>query len=177
MNIAAAETDYAVVSDTDTVRLQRLLPGPAERIWQYLSDGELRRQWLAAGDMAPRVDTPFELVWRNDALTDPPGARPDGFGDEHRMQSRITEYDPPRRLAFTWSGDSDVSITLEPRGDEVLLTLVHRRLGDRNRVLMHSAGWHAHLDLLADRLRSAQSAPFWDTWLRLKACYDARLPA
>ncbi|MDN5781278.1 MAG: SRPBCC family protein [Luteimonas sp.] len=176
MNIATIEADYAVLSDTDTVRLQRTLPGPVERVWQYLTDSDLRRQWLAAGDMDPGVDTPFELVWRNDALTDPPGDRPDDFGGEHRMQGRIIECDPPRRLAFTWSGDSDVTITLEPRGDDVLLTLVHRRLGDHNRVLMHSAGWHAHLDLLVDRVHGRRPEPFWNSWLALKADYDARLP-
>lgn len=158
MNTATLDTDYGVFSDTDSVRLQRVLPGPIERVWNYLTDSDLRRQWLAAGDMTPRVDSEFELVWRNDELTDPPGNKPDGFGDEHRMQGRITEYDPPR-------------------GDDVQLTLVHRHLGNRNRVLMHSAGWHAHLDLLADRVSGRKSEPFGDGWLRLKADYDARLPA
>ena len=49
-----------------------------------------------------KVGAPFELVWRNDELTDPPGQRPPGFSAEHRMQSRITELDPPRKLAFAW---------------------------------------------------------------------------
>jgi uncharacterized protein YndB with AHSA1/START domain len=177
MNTATLDTDYGVFSDTDTVRLQRVLPGPIERVWSYLTDSDLRRRWLAAGDMTPQAGSAFELVWRNDELTDPPGNKPDGFGEEHRMQSRITEYDPPHRLAFSWDGDSDVTIELEPRGDNVQLTLVHRHLGNRNRVLMHSAGWHAHLDLLADRVSGRKSAPFWNTWLRLKAAYDARLPA
>src|SRR3546814_13429495 len=39
------EASYAVVSDTDTVRLQRTLPGPIERVWQYITDAGLRRQW------------------------------------------------------------------------------------------------------------------------------------
>ena len=51
------------------------------------------------------------------------------------MQSRITELDPPRRLAFTWEGSGDVSFELEPQGDEVLLTVIHRRLPDRDTLL------------------------------------------
>src|SRR3546814_12718486 len=89
-----------------------------------------------------------QMVGRNDELTDPPGERPESFGGEHRQQSLVIECDPPRRLAFTWDGDSDVTIELEPRGNQVLLTLVHRHLGNRNRVRMHSAGWHAPLDQL-----------------------------
>ena len=49
-----------------------------------------------------KVGAPFELVWRNSEPTDPPGKRPEGFGEEHRMESRILELDPPRKLAFTW---------------------------------------------------------------------------
>mgnify|MGYP003693898175 CR=1 FL=1 len=74
---------------------------------------------------------PFEFVWRNDELSNPPGQRPPGFGDEHRMQSRNIEFDPPRRLAITWQGSGDVSFELEPGGNKVLLTVIHRRLPDR----------------------------------------------
>ena len=62
-----------------------------------------------------KVGAPFELVWRNDELTDPPSQRPAGFPEEHRMQSRITELDPPRKLAITWGSSGDVSFELEPR--------------------------------------------------------------
>src|SRR3546814_20336629 len=87
---APPEASYAGVSDTDTVRLQRTLPGPIERVWQYITDAGLRRQWLAGGDdVQPRAGTSFEMVWRHDELTDPPGERTEGFGGEHRQQSRV----------------------------------------------------------------------------------------
>ena len=119
----------------------------------------------------------FELVWRNDELTDPPGARPAGFPDEQRMDSRITEIDPPRKIAFAWSGSGDVSFELEPKDGEVLLTVTHRRLPDRNTMVMIGAGWHIHLDLLASLTRGERMEPFWDGWLRLRKEYDSRLPA
>ena len=62
---------YGALTGPDTLRIQRLLPGPIERVWAYLVDGELRRQWLAAGKMEPVEGAPFELVWRNDELTGP----------------------------------------------------------------------------------------------------------
>ena len=176
MNLAKSDGDYAALTAHDTVRLQRVLPGPIERLWAYLTDGELRRQWLAAGQMEMRTDAPFELVWRNDELTDPPGPRPPGFGEDHRMSSRITELDPPRRISFTWNGSGDVSFELEPKGDEVLLTVTHRRLRDRDMMLMVGAGWHMHLDLLVARVTGAKTEPFWVGWSRLKAEYDQRLP-
>ena len=161
-----------------TLTIQRMLPGPIERVWAYLTESDLRRKWLASGEMEMKVGAPFELVWRNSELTDPPGKRPEGFGEEHRMESRIIELDPPRKLVFAWGkDDSDVSMTLEPRGEKVLLTVVHRRLPTRGMMVGVSTGWHAHLDMLAARLSGEEPEPFWDRFSRLRAEYDRRIPA
>jgi len=93
------------------------------------------------------------------------------------MRSRIIEIDPPRRLTFAWEGSGDVSIALEPQGEEVLLTLIHRRLPNRPTMVGVSSGWHAHLDLLAARARGEAAGPFWDGWRRLRAEYEGRIPA
>ncbi len=168
---------YGVLTEPATLTIQRLLPGSVERVWEYLTQSELRRQWLAAGEMALAVGAPFEFIWRNDELTDPPGTRPEGRSEEHRMQSRITELDPPRKIAFTWADSGDVSIELAPIGSKVLLTLTHRRLPDRAHLVGVSAGWHLHLDLLVARLGDEATEPFWDGWTRLRAEYEARIPA
>ena len=167
---------YGRLIEPATLKIERLLPGPIERVWAYLTESELRRQWLAAGQMEMKVGAPFEFAWRNDELTNPPGQRPAGFGEEHRMQSRITEFDPPRKLAFTWQGSGDVSFELEPKGSKVLLTVIHRRLPDRATILKVGAGWHMHLDVLTARATGAQPEPFWDGWSRLKNEYDRRIP-
>jgi uncharacterized protein YndB with AHSA1/START domain len=172
----ANEDGYGVVTEPATLTIQRFLPGPIERVWAYLTEGDLRRQWLAAGEMEMKVGAPFEFVWRNDELTDLPGQRPPGFSDEHRMLSRITELDPPRKLAFTWQGSGDVSFELEPRGDRVLLTVIHRRLPDRATLLKVGPGWHSHLDILVARATGKKPEPFWDRWTRLQKEYDRRIP-
>jgi uncharacterized protein YndB with AHSA1/START domain len=168
---------YGELIEPATLKIERVLPGPIERVWAYLTDSELRRKWLAAGEMAMKVGAPFELVWRNDELTDPPGERPAGFGDEHRMQSRITELDPPKKLTIAWGSDGDVTFTLEPQGKDVLLTLIHRRLTDRATLLKVAPGWHTHLDVLVARLTGKEPEPFWDDWSRLARDYERRLSA
>ena len=177
MSKPASLDAYGVLTEPATLTIQRLLPGPIEHIWAYLTESDLRRQWLAAGEMEMKVGAPFELVWRNDELTDPPGERPSDFGDEHRMQSEITELDPPRKLAFSWGNTGGVSFELETKGDMVLLTVIHRRLPDRATMLMVGSGWHMHLDVLAARVAGSEPEPFWDGWSRLKKEYDRRLPA
>jgi len=177
MTLLATPDAYGALIEPATVKIQRLLPGPVERVWAYLTESDLRRRWLAAGEMTFKVGAPFELVWRNDELTDPPGERPADKAVEHRAKARITELDPPRRLGILWEGTGEVSFDLEPQGDKVLLTLVHRRLPDQKTVLGVSAGWHAHLDVLAARLTGAAPEPFWDRLNRLRAEYEKRLPS
>ena len=176
MNERVTREAHGVLTEPATLKIERLLPGPIERVWAYLTESDLRRKWLAAGEMEMKVGAPFELVWRNSELTDPPGKRPDGFGEEHRMQSEITELDPPRKLAFTWGKSGGVSMQLEPRGERVLLTVIHRRLPDRGMMVGVSTGWHTHLDMLAARLAGEEPEPFWDGFIRLRKDYDDRIP-
>ncbi|MEZ0171618.1 SRPBCC family protein [Microvirga sp. TS319] len=168
---------YGMLTEPATLTIKRLLPGPIERIWAYLTESDLRRQWLAAGPMEMRAGASVELVWRNDELNNPPSRRPAGFSEEQRMECRITELDPPRKIAITWGSTGGVTFELEPEGDEVLLTVIHRRVPDRSTLLNVSAGWHMHLDILAARVRGEEPEPFWEGWSRLKDEYDQRMPA
>ncbi|GGK16661.1 SRPBCC family protein [Luteimonas terricola] len=176
MNDPTSAGGYGTLTDSATLRIERLLPGPVERVWAYLTDGALRRRWLAAGDMDAAGGT-VELVWRNDELTDPPGDRPEGFGSEHRMQSRITVFEAPSRLEFTWGSHGSVLFELTPRGDEVLLVLTHSRIPDRAALLSVGPGWHAHLDVLSSVLGGTEPSPFWDAIARLTTDYAQRFPA
>ncbi|MER8436982.1 SRPBCC family protein [Mesorhizobium sp. M1312] len=168
---------YGELTEPATFTIHRLLPGPIERVWAYLTESDLRRQWMAAGQMEMKAGTSFEFIWRNDELTDPPGQRPAGFPEEHRMEGRITELDAPRKLAITWGNTGGVSFLLEPKGNDVLLTVTHRRLPEREIQLNVTAGWHMHLDMLAARLAGKTLTSFWEGWSRLREEYDRRLPA
>ena len=59
MNSLAAPGAYGVLTEPSTLTVQRLLPGPIERVWGFLTQSDLRRQWLAAGDMTMEVGAPF----------------------------------------------------------------------------------------------------------------------
>ena len=43
---------YGVVTATRTVRIERVLPGRIERVWEYLTDANLRGTWLGAPSWA-----------------------------------------------------------------------------------------------------------------------------
>jgi len=174
MTAMLTEDDYGVLAEPATLQIERLLPGPIDRVWTYLVDGELRRQWLAAGAMEQQVGAPIELVWRNDELTNPPGTRPEDMAEEHRMTCEVVEIAPPHKLAISWGSTGGVTFTLTEKGDEVLLTLVHKRVEDKAVLLNVSAGWHSHIDVLEARLRGTTPAPHWDNWARLRSDYAER---
>lgn len=170
-------SEYGVVTAPDTVRIERTLPGPIERLWAYLTEPDKRAQWLAGGEMDLHAGGRVELVFRNSMLTGryekPPAkfAKHEGGG----FEGRVTECEPPRLLAYTWGKSSEVRFELTPRGDKVHLVLTHRRLPSRDDMVNVSGGWHAHLGLLAERLEGRTPAAFWPTVERLHAEYEQRI--
>ncbi len=167
---------YARVTAPSEITIQRKLPGPIERIWDYLTDSDLRRQWLASGIMPAEPGGAFELVWRNDELTEGAESRPEGFPEEQRMTSELVAFEAPHHLAFTWPPRGEVSIELKTLGSDVLLTLVHKRISDRKNMTMVGAGWHMHLDILAAKASDHKPQSFWKGWLRLRDEYERLIP-
>ncbi len=173
---------YGVLSEADTLRIERLLPGPIERVWSYLTESDKRARWLAAGDMDLRVGGRVEHVFRNWELTendDPPPTKYAEHAGESRMHGRITSCEPPHSLAYTWSESagecSEVSFELTEQGTDVKLVLTHRRLINRDELLGVSAGWHTHLDILSNRLSGREPPGFWRTHTRLEEEYARRI--
>ena len=91
-----------IVTAPDTVRIERLLPGPIERVWSYLTESEKRGTWLARGDMDLR-----------------PGGTIHFSGDPNLPEStgRVLAVDALSHLSFAWGGD-ELHFDLEPDGDE-----------------------------------------------------------
>jgi uncharacterized protein YndB with AHSA1/START domain len=189
MNVQAKATDkqtpgqdYGVLTAPDTLRLERLLPGPIERVWSYLTESDKRGEWLASGEMDLRTGGRVEHVFDNSKLTghdDPPPPKYAEFDSESRMNGEITACEPPHLLAYTWSESSGepslVTFELSRRGDQVLMVLTHSRIDSREDLIGVAAGWHTHVGILVDRLAGRQPASFWPTQTRLEAEYEARI--
>jgi uncharacterized protein YndB with AHSA1/START domain len=132
------------------VRFERLLPGPAERIWTYLTDTALLPDWFGDGTIEPRTGGTVRLMGGH-------------------VRGVITQWEPPRRLAYSWnvvSPGEDVSpypesylaVELLPRGDEVLLTLTHLPVLERFEK-QNAMGWHTYLDMLGAAVRGEPAEP------------------
>lgn len=174
--------DYGTSSERGTVRLERVLPGPIERVWTYLTDSEKRGKWFAAGPMELRPGGKLEFHHHNSKLAPGGGPVPERFKDCEGMVStgHVTRCEPPHILIFDWeeaSGEaSEVTFELSERGEDVLMVLTHRRLRTRQEMVSVASGWHVHVGILIDQLNGRVPKPFWDAIEKLEAEYDKRLP-
>jgi uncharacterized protein YndB with AHSA1/START domain len=164
--------EHATLIKPSTIRMERLLPGPVERVWAYLTESKKRATWLAAGEFDLRVGGRVELIFENDQLSDEKrgtGAR--------KFEGTITRLEPLRALAYTWNWDgrdSDVLYELTPKGKDVLLVIHHRLPEDADLTRAVGGGWATHTGILADQLNGVKPRPFWSTHDRLAQEFAAR---
>jgi uncharacterized protein YndB with AHSA1/START domain len=150
--------DFGTLLDAHTVRFERLLPGPIERVWAYLTEPQFLRTWLAESSMDLRVGGAVELRFDTEEV---PERAKGGAID----QGIITRYEPPYALAYTWQKapngpvTSHVAFELEAVGDQVRLTLTHSKL-QTSSLASFGAGWHTHLAVLGARLQEVEPPLF-----------------
>lgn len=177
-------SDYGELLDENTVRFERLLPGPIERVWAYLTESDKRAQWLCGGDIETRQDGHVDMHFHNVTLSkasedDIP--RPEKYKDRPEKMSfagKVTRCDPMTLVEHTWEFDDENSLVcyeLSEEGDKVRLTLTHSRLETPDIVLSVSGGWHTHLNVLEDVLGGEGRRPFYRMQTQLEAEYSERL--
>jgi uncharacterized protein YndB with AHSA1/START domain len=168
----------ATLVEPGTVRMERLLPGPVERVWAYLTESKKRATWLAGGEFDLRAGGAIRLEFDNSRLPNDKDT-PSKYKDRGKgnFEGKITRLEPMRVLAHTWNmgGHTEVTYELTPRGKDVLLTVVHRRLAPRDLVLGVMSGWDVHTGILADVLNGVAPRPFWSTHAKLEKQYEAAL--
>lgn len=174
---------FGKMVDQHTVVFERLLPGPVERVFSYLWDGEKRGQWFCSGAMPTKPGEHFVMKFRHRELSPnqapPPEKMKEMDEKGHSSNNTLLAYEPPHRLAFTFAethpkGPTEVEFVLKPEGDKVRLILTHRKIPDRDFALAVSGGWHSHLDILEYKLKGETPPAFWDVWRRYDGTYDKR---
>lgn len=162
------------------LRLVRLLPGPIERVWDYLTDPEKRSRWFAGGSMEQKAGGKVVFAMRHANIA-PDETPPENYKHVQdpgvTFEGRMLRCEPPRLLTFTFgSDDSEVTIELAPEGGKVRLVLTHRAKGeDLPELGNFAAGWQTHLGILIALLEGNPKPPFWATHSRLKPHYEQLL--
>jgi uncharacterized protein YndB with AHSA1/START domain len=164
--------------DLHTVEFKRLIPGPIELAWDYLTKPELLKTWFADVTLEPRVGGAVSVGFHDHTC---------GGGTGGGVHGTVREFRPPHVIAFTWiqqrllpdgssteEDEGEVRFELAERGDKVLLTLLHS--GQPTATLTgHSAGWHAYLDNLEARLSGQDRIDFMTVVQRVRPKYEERV--
>lgn len=158
------------------VRLVRLLPGPIERVWEFITDPEKRARWFCGGALEQRVGGRFVFAMHHKNLA-PDETPPAEYAKVHHegvsFEGRVLRCEAPHLLEFTFGGDdSVVTFDLRPEGDQVRLVLTHRASGpDLAQVGSFASGWHIHWSMLIALLENQPLPPFWSLYAKLKPVY------
>ena len=128
-----------------TVQFVRILPGPIEKIWDYLADGEKRGEWFAAGAMPAQGRRDVSRCASSIPTCRPTSAPPPESMAEmdkngHTSSNILLACEPPhraglhlRRRETTRPRSSEVEFVLSQEGDnKVRLTLTHSKIPDRD---------------------------------------------
>ena len=157
-----------------TLQFERLLPGPIERVWDYITDAEKRKLWFCGGTSGLQEGEKFTFVFHNSRLGYPPESTPEKykeFGDGFESEAIVVKYNKPTMFVMKWEGL--VTFHLQEVGDQVLLTLTHENLQDTKESRVGTlAGWHTHLDILADQCNNRTPNSFWPKHMSLEKEYE-----
>jgi uncharacterized protein YndB with AHSA1/START domain len=148
----------------DAIRLERLLDAPAETVWRYLTEAELRRQWFMGGTDA-RPGSEFELLVDHDNLSDDEVPYPESYAASKglRFSEKVIRFEPPRLLETTFQGGKNGTVTYElhPEGERTRLVLTHSGIASPVGAQDFGSGWNSHLTVLQERLAGRSVKNCW----------------
>lgn len=148
----------------DTIRLERLLDAPADKVWNYLTRAELRQQWFMGGSDA-QPDSEFELLNDHDNLSDDDVPYPESYAPYKgkTWSERVIRFDPPRLLETTFQGGKNGVVTYEllSEGGRTRLVLTHSGIESGTGAQDFGSGWNSHLTVLQERLAGRGVPDFW----------------
>jgi uncharacterized protein YndB with AHSA1/START domain len=172
-------TRNGTILDVHTVEFKRLLPGPIEVAWDFLTKPELLKTWFAEVGLEPRVGGTVTVGFGKAGCS----------GGGASVEGTVLEFRRPHVFAFSWiklrpqpdgsimhSHEGEVRFELAEKGDRVLLTLLHSGLPTQE-LAGHSAGWHAYMDNLDSHIAGRGALDVMAIFHDLRPRYDERVAA
>jgi uncharacterized protein YndB with AHSA1/START domain len=148
----------------DTIRLERLLDAPAETVWRYLTEAELRSQWFMGGtDAKPGGE--FDLLVDHDNLSEDEVPYPESYAASKGMTwtEKVLRFEPPRLLETSFQSGRNGTVTFElfPEGGKTRIVVTHSGIVSPVGAQDFGSGWNSHLTVLQERLAGRRVRNFW----------------
>ena len=124
------------------ISFERRLAHPVERVWTALTDPAELIAWWGDADVDLREGGRFDVRWLNT----------DEEGNTATMHATIAELEPQRLLVLDGDIHGTLRWELSPDADGTLLSFRSTVDLEPEFLTRVPAGWHFHLDALADHL-------------------------
>jgi uncharacterized protein YndB with AHSA1/START domain len=151
------------------LRLERHLDHPVEEVWAALIEPEQLVRWLAEAEIDPAVGGRVVLRWLNT----------DDRGNQAVMRGTITKLMPNSILEINSDIHGLLRWELQRDGSGCTLRFSSALPVPNDQVMVALAGWHIHLEHLADALDGKPvdwpnwMADHYDRWSELHVRYIA----
>jgi uncharacterized protein YndB with AHSA1/START domain len=153
----------------NAIRLERMLEAPVDKVWRYLTEADLRREWFMGGTDA-RPGSEFELLNDHDNLSDDEVPYPANYAEfkGRTWNEKVIRFEPPRILETTFQGGKNGIVTFElfPDGDRTRLVLTHSGIESGSGPQDFGSGWNSHLTVLQEKLADRGVRNFWELHAR-----------
>jgi uncharacterized protein YndB with AHSA1/START domain len=134
-------------------------------VWSALTDPGKIVEWLAPGEIEPRVGGAARLNFVDSGIV---------------IDSLVSAYAAPSLLEYSWSGPGEPLRPLRwetvAEGEGARLTL-SLQVPDGEDVARSCAGWEAHLEMLAAALEGVPTKFPFERFKSTREAYKAILPA
>lgn len=166
--------DFGTQLEDGSLRFVRELPGPIDRVWQYLIDPGKRAKWFCGGTTGDKPGDAYTQAFNHDDLSHE--KLPESYAHMQggiEMGARIVRIDPPELLVFRWDdGGEETRIELSEQGAGVRLVLIQSPPPALSQIAGMASGWHAHLGILIDQLSGEAPRGFWTEHAAAEAHYS-----
>jgi len=136
-----------------TMRFERRLAHPPERVWSAITDPAELEHWLGRVEGEVAAGESVVVTWLNS----------DDEGATAVMTAAVTACEPPRTLELTGDIHGTLRFELEPDGAGTRLRFsVDMARESIDEVTLFLAGWHIHLDHLESALDGDRVD--WERW-------------
>jgi uncharacterized protein YndB with AHSA1/START domain len=131
-----------------TLRFERRLQHPVQQVWAAITEPDQIEAWWGRAAVDLRPGGAMRIEWLNGDVT---------------MPATITELDPPHVLEIEGEPHGRLRFELEPDGDGTVLRFIARSPVPDDFLSKVQAGWHFHLDALADFVDDGTRID-WPNW-------------
>lgn len=164
MNVSDAETGRVLdLGDRLEARLERIIDHDRREVWRMLTEPQALVNWLAPAEIDARKGGHIHIDFPESGAI---------------IDSRISEFDPPGLLAYSWSSGDEperpLRWQLESLGTETRLSLTVRLPADED-IAKAAAGWDAHLEMLLAALEGVPIRFPVDHFLEARRSYGEQL--